>query len=410
MHIRARIAAIAGLTVVSLAADCNTTPEPTPPPGSWLVLLCKASNMPAEPQQAPFYEATFSRDSAELLWQYFNEMSGGTVDVSGSRVRGWFTMATDSATLAVRTRTTTPSRVQTAQDCRSAAAVGLANQGIGVDMEDYAGIISVINMPVDVGQAGRGNAVVAGHFENDISAVEHEMLHVLGLPHSLTPPNDVGVDHIFAFDTLAAPYKDCWDMMSYAGCAYSFTTARHGEQGPGLHAANLEKLGWIDASRVFAPGAASVQQTVMLAPVSERSKPGILLARVEVPAGNYVIEYRKPSGFDRAFLSPGVIIREERGVNRITYLVTRSTDAVEWKQGDVFTDSRNFLRIAVTGLTLDFANVEINTGWSPTGPPVAEGGVCGHKSTGQVSPCAAGLRCVQPRNNQTWSVDYFCRP
>ena len=409
MRLPVRIAAVLVLAVVSLAADCNTTPEPAPPPGAWLVLLCKASNVAAEPQPPAFYEATFSRDSSELLWQYFNEMSGGTVDVSGSRARGWFTMATDSLTLSARTATSSPDRAQTAADCRSAAAVGLANQGIGVDMSKYAGVISVINMPVDIGMAGRGNAVLSSHFENDISMVEHEMLHVLGLPHSLTPGIDAGVDHIFAFDTLRTPYKDCWDMMSYIGCAYSFPRVGRGQQGPGLHAQNLEKLGWIPPSRVYAPGVASVQSTVMLAPVSERSKSGYLLARLEVPAGNYVIEYRTPTGFDRAFLSAGVIIREERGVNRTTYLVTRSTDAVEWKQGDVFTDLRNFVRVAVTALTPDYANIAINTGFSPTGPAVPEGGVCGHKSTGQSSPCAAGLRCVQPRNNQTWSVDYFCR-
>ena len=62
--------------------------------------------------------------------------------------------------------------------------------------------------------------------------VEHEMLHVLELPHSWTPPIDAGVDHSFGANTPSAEYKDCWDMMSYAGCALSFPRAGGGQQGP----------------------------------------------------------------------------------------------------------------------------------------------------------------------------------
>ncbi len=410
MHVASRVAVGVALTFAALGADCNTTPEPSPAPGSWLVLLCKASDAPVEPQQIPYYEAVFSRDSVDLIWQYFNTMSNGAVDVSGSRARGWFTMNVNTATVAARTINTNPSRVQTAQDCRSAAAVGLANMGVGVDMDKYLGVISVINVGVDVGRAGGKNIVVSSHFQGELSLVEHEMLHIYGLRHSNAMAPDAASDHIYS-GTTDTEYQDCWDMMSYATCAFAIYGGSHGAQGPGIQAAYLEKLGWIPTGRVFAPGSTGANATIMLAPVSERNKSGNLLARLEVPAGNYVVEYRVPTGYDAQFPGRSVLIREERGVNKQTYLVTKANNDPEWRLGDVFTDSRNWVRIEVTALTPDYANISINTAWAPGVTPGVNGAICGHKSTGQTAPCAVGLRCGARRvGQQLVTVDYYCQP
>lgn len=404
-----RIALSAALAASSLGANCNTTPEPDPAPGAWLVLLCKASDVAAEPQQPDFYRAVFSRDSADLLWQYFNTLSGGAIDVSGTRVRGWFTMPVTAATLAARNNTTNPNRSQTATDCRNAAIVALTNARIGVDPSKYAGVISVINTGVDVGAAGTGNVVLSSHLESDLSFAQHEMLHVYGLGHSWEMARDAAPDHIFA-GTTAREYWDCWDIMSAATCVWTFQTANHGPSGPGLQAASLRRLGWIPAGRVDDPGPTSRVETIRLAPVSEPSRPGALFARVEVPTGAYLVEYRVPTGFDRGIPRAAVIIREERGAQGRTYLVTRSNGNGDWVAGESFTDTRNFVRISVDDVAPEAATVTINTMYSPGQSPGALNDVCGERSTGQTRPCSAGLRCARRSSGQIISIDMFCMP
>jgi hypothetical protein len=405
----ARVALGLALSLAALGADCNTTPEPNPAPGSWLVLLCKASDVATEPQQPDFYQAVFSRDSADLLWQYFNALSGGSIDVSGSRVRGWFTMPVTAAVLAARNNTTNPNRSQTATDCRNAAIVALTNAGVGVDPAKYSGIISVINTGVDVGAAGFKNVVLSSHLQSDLTFVEHEMLHIYGLGHSWTMARDAAADHIFS-GTTDSEYQDCWDMMSAVTCVWTFATPNHGTQGPGLQAAYLRRLGWITAGRVDDPGTAGRNTTVRLAPVSEPNRPGPLFSRIETPNGAYVVEYRVPTGFDRAIPRAAVIIREERGANGRTYLVTRPNGNSDWVTGEAFTDTRNFIRISVDALAPDAATVTINTMFSPGQTPGALNEVCGNTSTNQTRPCASGLRCIRRSSGQIISIDFFCLP
>src|SRR5687767_12656621 len=110
-----------------------TDPTPIPPPAacSWLVLLCKASDAPQEPQSADFYRELFDRNQRDLMFDYFQTISGGAVDVSGTEVYGWFTMGVTTAELApdIRNVTTTPGRWQTSQDCKSAGVAALLAEG-----------------------------------------------------------------------------------------------------------------------------------------------------------------------------------------------------------------------------------------------------------------------------------------
>ena len=55
------------------------------------------------------------------------------------------------------------------------------------------------------------------------------------------------------------------------------------------------------------------RSTIALAPLGDPSKPGSLLATVEVPGkGSYLVEYREKTGLDRGFNSSAVVIRELR--------------------------------------------------------------------------------------------------
>lgn len=368
--------------------------------GSWLVLLCKASDAPNEPHPKAWYENLFSKSEPDLLYAYFNAVSDGTVDVSGSQVLGWFDMNVNTATLAARRNTT---RAQTARDCRSSAA--------GTSASGYTGVISVINVPTDSGATGVD--VVVNNVESPVAGpmfLEHEMLHALGLNaplngHSWRTSKDGSPDHVWSHGG-DSEYWDCWDMMSALTCVYTFPTSV-GPQGPELQGEYRRKLGWMQSDRVDVMGAGpSPPRQIKLAPVSDPSKPGILLARIEVPTrGYYAVEYREKSRFDRGIPSSAVVIREVRQ-NDITFVVTRQNDEIGWRKGETFTDTGNFLSISVDDIVPGEATITINTAF--TSGTAAVGALCGDKFRGQVTPCVSGSTCQARRTGSLVSIDWFC--
>jgi hypothetical protein len=395
--------------LVALAPSCNVTPLPPPVPGSWLVLLCKAADAPQEPHPTSYYEELFSRTQRDLLFDYFDVASNHALDVSGSKIHGWFSMTVKTADIGptVRNNSTPITRDQTARDCRASALGGILATGVSVDPNDYVGVITVINVPVDAGATGK-SVVLSNQAETEVGFVTHEMLHVLGLDHSYTISPDASADHTWHGGT-DAEYGDCWDMMSYLTCVFRFTTS-HGIQGPELEGAYREKLTWMPPGRVFVQVAyTSSPSTITLAPVSLPARPGYLLAKIEVPnQGYYVVEYRESNGFDRAIPSSAVVIREQRN-NSNTYLVTRQNGSTGWRKGDRFTDVNNYLSITVDDIVAGAATVTINPAFVPGG--VAQlGDRCGDKYRGVVIPCAGALRCGQRGSPPLVSIDYYCQP
>jgi hypothetical protein len=404
------------MLLCALAAGCGQT-ETTPAPGSWLVLLCKASDASSvEPHPKEFYETLFSKSESDLLYAYFQDVSGGTVDVSGSRVYGWFPMPVDTATLQSRRNGAAVTRAQTAQDCKTSAVAAIAATGTVVDPTKYAGVVTVINVEVDSGAAG--DSVV----DNTVEAsgpwfLEHEMLHVLGLDdagngHSWRASPDSSSDHVWDHGG-DVEYNDCWDIMSWQTCVYQFAgfQTSMGPQGPELQEEYRQKLGWLPSNRidVVSLSPSSATHTVKLAPVSEPEKPGFLLTRIDLPGrGHYAVEYREKSGFDRGIPFHAVLIREVRQ-NGVSYLVTPqagSDHSTGWRKGAVFTDSNNFLRISVDDIVPGEATITVNTAFASG--TAAPGALCGDKYRGQIANCPPTTDCMARRTGQLVSIDWFC--
>lgn len=389
----------------------NPTRIPPPAAGSRLVFLCKASDDASEPQNADHYRALFNRNQRDLMFDYFQTISGGALDVSGTEVYGWFTMSVSTAQLAptIRNLITSPGRAQTVQDCKSAGAAALLATGRLIEPDNYAGIIAVINVPVDAGSSGFD---VVANANEPASFYGHEMLHTMYIPHSNLMAADLLGDHSWNLGG-DVPYNDCRDIMSYDICIYTFNTPAHGKQGPELQVAYKQKLGWVPAARIFArDNRVELPSTVILAPVSEPNLPGFLMANIEIAnVGNYVIEYRVPSGFDRAIPNAAVVIRELRS-NGETYLVQRQNTETGWQQGQQFTDKGNFLSINVDAMTPQSATITINPRYSNS---LSAGDICGNKYIGIALQCPVGTAC-NPRitppatrgDPPLVSVDYFC--
>ena len=415
----ARFSITALILLASFAKSCdNPKPKAPPPPGSWLVLLCKAADDSGEPHPKSFYEELFSKDKRDLLFDYFKAVSNETVDVSGTEVYGWFPMMVKAADISARNNGTQVKRDQTARDCKASALGGIVATGISIDPQNYAGVITVINVPVDWGDTGEHSVVLPADIE--LSAIEHEMLHAgyIGPQHSWAASRDTSDDHVWANarskDNGDVEYGDCWDIMSYIGCTYMFatlTTPDRGRQGPELEAAYRQKAKWLPGDRVQNVVGRTTQVT--LAPLSDPSKPGSLLAKIDIPRNNYyvtyVVEYRERSRFDRGIPNNAVVIREQRGngMNIVTYLVQRRDGSVAWRKGDIFTDTGNYLRISVDDIVPGAATVTINTAYSTTLPQV--GDWCGDKYRDQVLTCPSGTQCIPRRAGEIQTTDYFCQ-
>lgn len=404
------LARCAVLAIVVMTSACNTPPPvplPPPPTNSWLVLLCQPSDDPSEPHPPAYYEAMFARGNADLLWDWFHEVSRGGVDISGSRVLGWFRMGVDKATLLARNNSTAVKRSQTAKDCRAAAVAALAQRGLTVDMNAYQGVITAMNVYADSGQAGARDLVInQDHPRTEIGFIVHEMLHVMGLPHSFLAPMPTGPG--FTWQSVGfTEYNDCSDMMSFRTCVLGFQSSR-GFQGPGLNAGYLDRLGWMPAHRKLLLGSGDRATSATLQALGGPSPGGHLMARVGLfNGGAYLVEYREPVRFDRGITDAGVQIRQQMPSGQ-TVLIQKRNGSGTWHAGESFTDAPNAVSIRVIAVRPGSADVQIDPSLASGG--LALGEICGNRSQGQTAACVPSASCVPRRlGNQLQTVDWFCQ-
>jgi hypothetical protein len=113
-------------------------------------------------------------------------------------------------------------------------------------------------------------------------------------------------------------YRDPWDVMSTASALMaahpSFTELDVRGQpvfrlGPGLNAANMWSLDWLDLSRVWSSTSnTQVNTTVELRPLHRRDLPGFLAVRFQ----DYFVEFRTDAGWDAA-VTPTVLVHTFKG-------------------------------------------------------------------------------------------------
>jgi hypothetical protein len=125
---------------------------------------------------------------------------------------------------------------------------------------------------------------------------------------------------------------------------------------------------WVPAGRIVTNTVTSDRNrkttTYKLIPVSEPQPPGTLAVVVALPGGvRYLIEYHRPTGYDRAVLRNEVVVSEWRA-DQDTYLVRQSNGHVGYFAGEApFTDKKNLLSITVQsmGSNGDAATISVDT-------------------------------------------------
>src|SRR5262249_49468103 len=111
------------------------------------------------------------------------------------------------------------------------------------------GFLVIINEVIDSGADGAGRVLLDPGAWNP-TFIAHEMGHVLGLDHSFdTSP----VSWDVTSDGRPGAYGESLDIMSaqaFGGLPSSFQGPL-GNTGPGLNAANREKLGWLPEAKIL---------------------------------------------------------------------------------------------------------------------------------------------------------------
>ena len=309
----------------------------------WAILLCKYSDVAAEPRPPRYYEDLFTHDGAGGVCDYWRAVSFNNLDLTGSRVFGWLTMNQPSS--AVSGLTFPWGRSTLVQWGRDAAAAA------GIDLSPFRQVLVVQNYGVDHGAAGNGIVIV----HQDSSLVEfgficHEMGHGFDLPHSFAANPDF-------------EYGDGWDLMSFATTTPLFTIGFQGASGAatvGLNARNLKALGAVPQGRTWSASGPDFSEQVTLDPLNQPAigNHGHLVA--EIPPGStqparpggssYTVEFRHRAGWDRAIAQDAVVVHEIRA-NGLSYL--QPSAGASFVAGGQFVTPDPAVNVRVTAVTAD---------------------------------------------------------
>jgi hypothetical protein len=151
----------------------------------WISILCKFSDVPAEPNPLSYFQDMY-RSTRPGLDHYWRELSNNKVNLLGSTAVGWFTLPQPRSYYVG----STTNLDQLANDCINAAdsAVFLPNyQGINLMFNERIGCCAWGGwrfLDRDGQYRRYGITWLPPWGYQNISAVAHEMGHAFGLPHS----------------------------------------------------------------------------------------------------------------------------------------------------------------------------------------------------------------------------------
>jgi hypothetical protein len=259
----------------------------------WLVLRCKWKGNDAEPLSDAYFENMFTAAGAGThnMVEFFDLMSHGSVDLTGSKVSTWIQLGYEQTDYVGNVSTVPQGKIN--RDGLVDAARQAADDA-GYSTADFSGAVIVMNTATDLFGQQNGWAAVCDVTNVHPALLGQEMGHVYGLDHSRRA------------DAPDADYLDNWDVMSTWGSCYINTVGPYGAWGPGLNAANMRGRGWLDRSRVMTihtdarPAASSVE----LRPLHAHELPGHLALEVD----DFIIEFRDRSGWDSVIPEPVVLV------------------------------------------------------------------------------------------------------
>jgi M6 family metalloprotease-like protein len=333
----------------------------------WAILLFTLKDTSNKRDPKEKFEAMFTGNDSYGLPRYWQNMSGGRLDLDGTEVFGWEEIGyTVDEIQSISQRHLYLRKV-----------VRHFEEQRNEDLSEFEGVVCI--SPSDLGDAGKANTSVAtrngrktvpGILASETLYVDptffaHEMGHGYGLDHAFD-------DSSRKAESWSRPgeYYDQWDVMgggAHVFLSQSDSGLSFGRTGPGLSAPKLAELGWLDTDEIWNKPAWRTQ--VNLTSLSRPSSGGSKEYRaVKIPFKNhergrteaYWVEYRTPERWDQGTPEPAVLIRRVAGGT--AYLINRDPDAYDpkWKEGDTYEDGRSMISIEVASLGEDGAVIGVN--------------------------------------------------
>jgi M6 family metalloprotease-like protein len=324
------------------------------------VVLCKFTDRTSEPHPVSYYQDMFSETGAGKrgVFDYWKEVSYNQLDLTGTVVKGWYTVP---KTVAQWNALSRPERLDT---CASQAVND-------IDYNNFAGVVVLTNQTgLQEDLFGKGPpTTISGTTYNSLgqmlseedqqfNGILHESGHALRVNHSRTLSQQPSQDD----------YGDVYDVMSCLGCrgTYSPWGVRN-LGGPGLNVVQLDTAGWIPAARnVTVDNSSCQQRTVQMAALNHPEAAGYLEAQIpaaiqikkigtSTTTDHYAFELRETNGWDAGILGDTILVHLH-GQDGYSYWVDQSGLAGTYisssggtvlRAGDEYVDSANKAYLAV---------------------------------------------------------------
>lgn len=351
--------------------------EPIAGPQPWVNLLCKFSDVAAEPKPLSYFHGLMS-NTYPGLDHYWREVSYNTINIVGSASQNWKTLPQPKSYYVTDTSVNLTALFN---DCTSI-------HDPDVYFPNFVGINLMFND--NLGCCAYGGSRTAtldgvtkvyrvtweppwGYGNQGVMA--HEMGHGWGWPHSSGP--------------YGATYDSRWDVMSNIWDSCPPEDPVYNCVGQGTISYHKDLGAWVPSARKFVPAF----NTVTTIEIDRLNQPGsstnYLMARIPIPGSSkfYTVEARRFAGYDGTDKIPAeaVVIHHvdatrsndawvvDADGNLDGACVTPGDDAncdpndagAQWTPGETYTDTANNIRIRVDAVTATGFRVTITYG-NPT--------------------------------------------
>jgi hypothetical protein len=306
-------------------------------PQKLAVLLCKFNDtINTEPNPTSFYTDLLAGRGTGGVNDYFAAASLGTINLDGTQVFGWSTIDT------------TRDDFIAAHPGRWDKIKGAIDAFREVDTSEFVAVVAIFN--VGLGDGGAQGGVLCAPEDANVTFLGHEIGHVLGLEHSF----DQSARMLMSW-SAPGEYYDLHDIMS-AMNVYSDAGHRFSPRGPLLNVANLQRMEWLPANRVWHPPFKNSSGTydVELLALSNADTPGYLAADL----GGVIAEFRVPEGFDGGLPRPAVLIHAPADPNSTVIASSPATNNNEWQPSQTY-DSTTKILGQIGGVRIDIVSFDL---------------------------------------------------
>ncbi len=354
----------------------------------WVNLLCKFSDVSAEPKALSYFTGLMS-NTYPGLDHYWREVSYNNINIVGSASQNWKTLPNPRSFYVYDKNsdgdTDDPGEADLTPLFNDCTAIHDAD----VYFPNFVGINLMFNDLLDCcAWGGSRTATLDGVTKNyrvtweppwgyeNHGVMAHEMGHGWGWPHSSGP--------------YGATYDSRWDVMSDIWNSCPPEDPTYGCVGQGTISYHKDLGAWVPSARKFVPPL----NTVTTIEIDRLNQPGsstnYLMARIPIPASSqfYTVEARRFAGYDGNGKIPAEaivihhvdstrsndawVVDADGNLNGVCLIPDEETNCdpddagAQWTPGETYTDAANSIQIRVNSITATGFSVTITYGNPPS--------------------------------------------